>query len=95
MDSRARMRNDPTGTRDASHERAANGMSEDPGKDERELRRLRSEVAAQQRDIHDMDDLDVVPNEVVQAGATLALVVIELIPQAFTRDAGVARPWES
>ena len=56
MDSRARMRNDPTGTRDASHERAANGMSEDPGNDERELRRLRSEVAAQHRDIHDMDD---------------------------------------
>jgi serine phosphatase RsbU (regulator of sigma subunit) len=50
------MRNDATGTRDASHERAANGMSEDPGTDERELRRLRSEVAAQQRDIHDLDD---------------------------------------
>jgi serine phosphatase RsbU (regulator of sigma subunit) len=31
-------------------------MREDPGKDERELRRLRSAVAAQQRDIHDMDD---------------------------------------
>ncbi|MDQ5832172.1 MAG: SpoIIE family protein phosphatase [Actinomycetota bacterium] len=31
-------------------------MSEDPGQDERELRRLRSEVAAQRRDIHDMDD---------------------------------------
>ena len=44
MDSRARMRNDPT------------GMSEAPGKDERELRRLRSEVAAQHRDIHAMDD---------------------------------------
>jgi serine phosphatase RsbU (regulator of sigma subunit) len=26
------MRNDPTGTREASHERAANGMSEDPGR---------------------------------------------------------------
>ena len=37
---------------DASHERAASGMSEG----ERELRRLRSEVAAQQRDIHDLDD---------------------------------------
>jgi serine phosphatase RsbU (regulator of sigma subunit) len=42
--------------RDGSRERAANGMSEDPGKDERELRRLRSEVAAQRRAIHDMDD---------------------------------------
>jgi len=42
------MRNDATGTRGASHERAANGMSEDPGTDERELRRLRSEVVAQQ-----------------------------------------------
>ena len=31
-------------------------MSEDPGKDDRELGRLRSEVAAQKRDIHDMDD---------------------------------------
>ena len=56
MDSRARMRNDLTGTRDASHERAANGMREDPGKDERELRRLRSEIASQHRDIQDMDD---------------------------------------
>jgi serine phosphatase RsbU (regulator of sigma subunit) len=56
MDSRARMRNDVTGTRDASDERAANGMREDPGTDERELGRLRSEVAAQHRDIHDMDD---------------------------------------
>jgi serine phosphatase RsbU (regulator of sigma subunit) len=36
--------------------RCASGMSEDPGKDERELVRLRSEVAAQQRDIHDLDD---------------------------------------
>ena len=50
------MRNDAPGTRDASHGRVANGMSEDPGTDERELRRLRSEVAAQQRDIHDLDD---------------------------------------
>jgi serine phosphatase RsbU (regulator of sigma subunit) len=41
---------------DAAHERAANGMSEHPGKGERELRWLRSEVAAQQRDIHDLDD---------------------------------------
>lgn len=31
-------------------------MSEDPRKDERELRRLRSEVASQQRDISDLDD---------------------------------------
>jgi serine phosphatase RsbU (regulator of sigma subunit) len=38
------------------HERAANVMSQAPGKDDPELRRLRSEVAAQQRDIHDMDD---------------------------------------
>jgi serine phosphatase RsbU (regulator of sigma subunit) len=50
------MRNDAPGTRDASHVRVANGMSEDPGTDERELQRLRSEVAAQQRDIHDLDD---------------------------------------
>jgi hypothetical protein len=28
------------------------------GKDDQELRRLRSEVAAQQRDIHDRDDLE-------------------------------------
>jgi len=35
---------------------AANVMSEDPGRDERELRRLRSEVAGQRRDIHDLDD---------------------------------------
>jgi serine phosphatase RsbU (regulator of sigma subunit) len=41
---------------DASHERAASGMSEGPSKGERELRRLRSEVAGQQRDIHDRDD---------------------------------------
>jgi serine phosphatase RsbU (regulator of sigma subunit) len=31
-------------------------MSEDPGNDETELRRLRSEVASQRRDIHEMDD---------------------------------------
>jgi len=31
-------------------------MSDAPGKDERELQRLHSEIAAQQRDIHDMDD---------------------------------------
>ncbi len=31
-------------------------MSEEPDNDERELRQLRSEVAAQQRDIHEMDD---------------------------------------
>jgi serine phosphatase RsbU (regulator of sigma subunit) len=33
-------------------------MSEDHGQQERELRRLRSEVAAQRRDIHDLDDRD-------------------------------------
>lgn len=31
-------------------------MSDEPENDERELRRLRSEVASQRRDIHDMDD---------------------------------------
>jgi hypothetical protein len=31
-------------------------MNEDPGKDERELQRLRSEVDAQHRDIDDKDD---------------------------------------
>jgi hypothetical protein len=35
---------------------AASGMSEDHGNDEQELRRLRSEVAAQRRDIHALDD---------------------------------------
>jgi serine phosphatase RsbU (regulator of sigma subunit) len=35
---------------------AAHGMSEDPGNVDRELRQLRSEVAAQRRDIHEMDD---------------------------------------
>jgi serine phosphatase RsbU (regulator of sigma subunit) len=33
-------------------------MSVEPDSDDRELRRLRTEVAAQQRDIHDMDDRD-------------------------------------
>jgi serine phosphatase RsbU (regulator of sigma subunit) len=33
-------------------------VSQDPGKDDPELWRLRSEVAAQQRDIHDRDDLE-------------------------------------
>jgi serine phosphatase RsbU (regulator of sigma subunit) len=33
-------------------------MSEDHDNDEQELRRLRSEVAAQRRDIHDLDDLE-------------------------------------
>ena len=33
-------------------------MSEDPVNHEQELRRLRSEVAAQRRDIHDLDDLE-------------------------------------
>ena len=33
-------------------------MSEDHGNDEQELRRLRSEVAAQRRDIHALDDLE-------------------------------------
>jgi serine phosphatase RsbU (regulator of sigma subunit) len=33
-------------------------MSEDHGNDEQELRRLRSEVASQRRDIHDLDDLE-------------------------------------
>ena len=33
-------------------------MSEERRKDDHELRRLRSEVAAQQRDIHDRDDLE-------------------------------------
>jgi serine phosphatase RsbU (regulator of sigma subunit) len=37
---------------------ATSGMSEDHGNDEQELRRLRSEVAAQRRDIHDLDDLE-------------------------------------
>jgi serine phosphatase RsbU (regulator of sigma subunit) len=37
---------------------AASGMSEDHGNDEQELRRLRSEVAAQRRDIHALDDLE-------------------------------------
>jgi sigma-B regulation protein RsbU (phosphoserine phosphatase) len=40
----------------ASHERAANGMSEEPDIDKRELRRLRSKVASQLRDIQDLDD---------------------------------------
>ena len=46
----------PRGTRGAWHERAANGVGEDADKDERELGRLRSEVAAQPRDINDLDD---------------------------------------
>jgi serine phosphatase RsbU (regulator of sigma subunit) len=33
-------------------------MSEDHSNDEQELRRLRSEVASQRRDIHDLDDLE-------------------------------------
>ena len=33
-------------------------MSEDQGNDEQELRRLRSEVASQRRDIHALDDLE-------------------------------------
>ena len=33
-------------------------MSEERRKDDRELRRLRSEIAAQQRDIDDRDDLE-------------------------------------
>jgi serine phosphatase RsbU (regulator of sigma subunit) len=33
-------------------------MSEDHGNDEQELRPLRSEVAAQRRDIHALDDLE-------------------------------------
>jgi sigma-B regulation protein RsbU (phosphoserine phosphatase) len=37
---------------------AASGMSEAHGNDEQELRRLRSEVAAQRRDIHELDDLE-------------------------------------
>jgi sigma-B regulation protein RsbU (phosphoserine phosphatase) len=49
------VRDHPTGT-DASDARATNGMSEKPGKDEQELRELRSEVAAQQRDIVDSGD---------------------------------------
>jgi serine phosphatase RsbU (regulator of sigma subunit) len=35
---------------------AASGMSEDHDNDEQELRRLRSEVAAQRRDLHALDD---------------------------------------
>jgi hypothetical protein len=35
-------------------------MSEDHGNDEQELRRLRSEVAAQRRDIHALDGLSTV-----------------------------------
>jgi serine phosphatase RsbU (regulator of sigma subunit) len=41
--------------RELLDEHAANGMSPDSGKEESELRRLRAEVAAQQRDIHDRD----------------------------------------
>ena len=53
------MRDDVAGTRGASHERAANVMREDlPGNDNRELERLRSEVAAQRRDIHNLDELE-------------------------------------
>ena len=53
------MRDDVFGTREASHERAANVMREDlPGNDDSELERLRSEVAAQRRDIHDLDELE-------------------------------------
>jgi serine phosphatase RsbU (regulator of sigma subunit) len=55
MDTRARMRNDATGTREAFARACRDGMSVDPSKDERELKRLRSEVAAQHRDIHDLD----------------------------------------
>jgi hypothetical protein len=36
--------------------RAENGMSEDPDHDDEELRQLRSEVAAQQRDIVGIGD---------------------------------------
>jgi serine phosphatase RsbU (regulator of sigma subunit) len=35
-----------------------NVVSEEPGKDDRELRRLRSEVVAQVRDIHGRNDLE-------------------------------------
>jgi phosphoserine phosphatase RsbU/P len=49
------MRDDAPGT-NAPDARATNGMSEKPGKDDQELRQLRSEVAAQQRDIADSGD---------------------------------------
>ncbi len=51
------MRTIATGTRCAALA-AASGMSEDQGNDGQELRRLRSEVAAQRRDIHALDDLE-------------------------------------
>lgn len=50
------MRHHARGTPD--HSNGGNVVSEEPGNDDRELRRLRSEVAAQQRDIHDRDDLE-------------------------------------
>jgi serine phosphatase RsbU (regulator of sigma subunit) len=50
------MRDDATGTRDASHERAGKVMSPERRKDDQELRKLHSEVAALQHDISDRDD---------------------------------------
>jgi serine phosphatase RsbU (regulator of sigma subunit) len=50
------MRHDETGTPNPSSR--VNVVSEEPGRDNQELRRLRSEVAAQQRDSHDRDDLE-------------------------------------
>jgi sigma-B regulation protein RsbU (phosphoserine phosphatase) len=48
---------------DAFPSAVASGMSEDHDNDEQELRRLRSQVAAQRRDIHDLDDLEHHPQE--------------------------------
>ena len=56
MNSRAGDANDAKGTRDSPRERAEHRMSEDPDRDDGELRRLRAEVAAQRRDIHEMGD---------------------------------------
>jgi serine phosphatase RsbU (regulator of sigma subunit) len=55
-------------------------MSEDHSKDEQELRRLRSEVASQRRDIHNLDDLEHRQEE----------LIARLREEAAVRDADLA-----
>jgi hypothetical protein len=70
-------------------------MSEEPDNDDRELRRLRNEVAAQQRDIHDLDDREHLQETLIAACARRSLRATGISPRCTSGSRRPSMSWRT